>query len=51
MEKASYRVVILKRDIPAIIRKTIVRRAVKCIILTIVNFQQVKRLIIKKPTS
>lgn len=34
---APYRLVVLKRDIPALTAKTIVRRTVKCVILTIVD--------------
>ena len=42
-EKASYRLVILKRRFPASTVKTIVRRAVKCVVLTIVNSDDEKR--------
>lgn len=36
-ENASYRLVILKRRFPHFIRKTIVRSAVKCVVLTIID--------------
>ena len=36
-EKAPYRVVILKQRFPALSRKTIVRIALKCVVLTIVD--------------
>jgi len=41
-EKAPYRVVILKQRFPALSRKTIVRRTVKCIVLTIVDSDVLK---------
>ena len=37
MEKAPYRLVILKRRFPHFIEKTIVRSVLKCIVLTIVD--------------
>ena len=36
-KKASYRLVILKQRFPALTRKTIVRNALKCVVLTIVD--------------
>jgi len=41
-EKAPYRVVILKRRFPASSRKSIVRNAVKCVFLTIIDFHVLK---------
>jgi len=42
MEEAPYRLVILKQRIPASTRKTIVRRAVKCTVLTIIDSDVLK---------
>ena len=41
-EKAPYRLVILKRRFPASSRKTIVRKLLKCVVLTIVDSHALK---------
>ena len=41
-EKASYRVVILKRAFSATSRKTIVRKLLKCVVLTIIDSDVLK---------